>query len=1631
MHKRWPTFIALPIMVAGVLLLALTVSAAAGHDQASPGAIQALPVVDDFEDGLPAGWFQYGDYGSGTAIATNVVPTDTVPGSTADNHVLEIDYTSAGWGAGTGRNLGGEDWSSYDGMAFWFQGLDSGATFRVVLSDNLNPNLPGDTAERFAYEFVDDSSGWRHINIPWGAFFRDYAYQPPGAPDDGLTLTEMQAYAFALPVGTAGAIYVDDVRLVSFDVVDNFEDGLPAGWFQYGDYGSGTAISTTVIVTDTVPGLPDDNHVLEIDYTSAGWGAGTGRDLGGADWSSAGGLGFWFYGSNSDAMYRVILSDNLNPNLPGDTAERFAYEFYDDFGGWRFISIPWASFFRDYAYQPPGAPDDGLTLTDMQAYAFALPAGTRVTDIDEVTLFGDGVVELKVAFESANTNVTEGDTAVVSVTLNAAAAVPVTVTYATADDTAVADVDYEATSGQLVFAPGSTVETFEVQTIDNSVDDGDRVALLSLSDPVNATLGARSNATLTIVDDELTTSTGKSHIIDDFNDGQLPTGLDPDGLGVGFVTWNATGASVAITTTDSPPAPVPGLGEPNSVLNEALTIGPGQWAGFTHAFSNEAVDEWVPQDWSPYVGFSVWLYGNNTGGTLFVDILDNRNPGSTTDDAERWSVDIPDNFSGWQYFELPWADFHRKDIGNGAPNDGFTLTEVHGYGIGGYGNVDMGSQNYYVDNVGVMLRVTTVDDFNDGQLPSGTDPNGLGVGFVTWNATGASVAITTTDSPPAAVPGLPVPNGVLQEDLTIGPGQWAGFTHAFSNEAVDEWVPQDWSTYEGICLWIYGNNTGGTLFLDILDNRNPGSTTDDAERWSLDIPDNFSGWQFFQFAWSDFHRKDIGNGAPNDGFTLTEVYGYGIGGYGNVDMGSNTYYVDQVSIFGNTGGVVEPLQIEFASSTYEVPEGDTAVITVTLNMTSALPVSINYTTAEGYATPDRDYIPTSGTLVIDPGQLEQTFEVVTLLDYKYKGDQNLMLNLRDPVNADTGFQVQAVLTILETDQPDPAMLDDFQGFYRFEPSGDVNLSITEVMTGTPMAVPGQWTYEDVLTGVYGPAGGSAPSFTRTFPNSQDWTGYNGLSFWYYGSNSGQPITVNVLDNQATTTAQTPPGDWELVWSDEFDNAAGTTPNPNVWSAEIGDGSLNGIPGWGNSELQFYTDNAATDGSGNLTITLDQAEPAQQLLCWYGPCEYTSARLISANKVEAQYGRIESRVLVPDGAAGLWPAFWMLGTNIGEVGWPQSGEIDIMEYVSRNPNEVFGTIHGPGYSGGAAFGDTYTLQQPVAENYHTFAVEWSPDEIHWFVDGINYHNATPADVAPNEWVFNHPFYVILNLAVGGNFGGTVSPDLTLPQQMQVDYVRVYQAPNTSERFEASFVDDFSGWRQVSVPFSSFTRSAQQPAGAPNDGFGLNDVWGYGVTLPANSSGTLHMDQVQLAQIPTVERSRRFNVDRDTFINGTQPGAYNGTSQTMWVGFFDQMRPVVHVPISGIPNDAEIDLAYLYLYVTEGRGFSMWSGSVIPSVQAHPITTPWMPDPVNWWTPWNFPGGDYGPAVGSNHLGSGKIGTWLRLDITSAVQNTVSTGVNYGYILTSDDNHGVRYGLSTQDYWDPSKTGYVRVYYRTVD
>jgi beta-glucanase (GH16 family) len=387
------------------------------------------------------------------------------------------------------------------------------------------------------------------------------------------------------------------------------------------------------------------------------------------------------------------------------------------------------------------------------------------------------------------------------------------------------------------------------------------------------------------------------------------------------------------------------------------------------------------------------------------------------------------------------------------------------------------------------------------------------------------------------------------------------------------------------------------------------------------------------------------------------------------------------------------------------------------------------------------------------------------------------------------------------------------------------------------------------------AGGAEGRLGRDFAIGRDWSRYKGLRFWFHGEGSGDEIAVELLDNRAPDPG---PAGWELVWADEFNEPAGTPPNPAHWAYEIGDGTVNGIPGWGNAELQYYsdsTDNVATDGLGNLVITAREADGSLQ--CYYGSCEYTSARLISWQRAEFAYGRIESRILVPDGDRGLWPAFWGLGTNIDLVGWPQSGEIDIMEYVSRRPYEIYGTIHGPGYWGGASFGDTHvTYPERISERYRTFAIEWEPDRIAWYVDDILYHEASPGDVSPGEWVFNGPEFLILNMAVGGYFGGPVSPSTSFPQSMTIDYVRVYQGPDTAERWEASFKDDFTGWQEIEVPFSDFRVAIEQPPGAPDDGLNLDEVWGYGFRAPdtGSTSGRLLIDQVRL----TDYRGRGFHI-----------------------------------------------------------------------------------------------------------------------------------------------------------------------------
>ena len=360
-------------------------------------------------------------------------------------------------------------------------------------------------------------------------------------------------------------------------------------------------------------------------------------------------------------------------------------------------------------------------------------------------------------------------------------------------------------------------------------------------------------------------------------------------------------------------------------------------------------------------------------------------------------------------------------------------------------------------------------------------------------------------------------------------------------------------------------------------------------------------------------------------------------------------------------------------------------------------------------------------------------------------------------------------------------------------------------------------------------------------------GPRALDFWYYGAGGGDEITVTLKDNRAPDPG---PAGWTLAWADEFDDPAGTPPNPANWAYEIGDTTPDGKNGWGNEELQYYTDdpaNAATDGNGNLVITLDEADGSQE--CYYGPCEFESARLITQNKAEFAYGRIESRLQVPDRRRR--PVAGVLEPRHRHHLQPVARCRRDRRHGVRQPYPERDLRHDPR----SRLQRRRQLQRHLrlrrarsTSDYHTFTVEWEPDLITWYVDGIQYHQAEPSDV-PGPWVFEKPFFLLLNFAIGGNFGGAIDPANTYPQEYLVDYVRVYQGPDTAERFETTFTDSVAGWQQVSIPITDFVRSADQPAGAPNDGLGLDEVWGYGFAFPnGTASGEARFDFVQRVPIP---------------------------------------------------------------------------------------------------------------------------------------------------------------------------------------
>jgi len=259
----------------------------------------------------------------------------------------------------------------------------------------------------------------------------------------------------------------------------------------------------------------------------------------------------------------------------------------------------------------------------------------------------------------------------------------------------------------------------------------------------------------------------------------------------------------------------------------------------------------------------------------------------------------------------------------------------------------------------------------------------------------------------------------------------------------------------------------------------------------------------------------------------------------------------------------------------------------------------------------------------------------------------------------------------------------------------------------------------------------------------------------------EPTSTPVPSPRPSPTAEWERPGWTLAWHDEFD---GTELDLKNWTFDIGGG------GWGNQEWEAYTDrpeNVRVE-AGMLVI---EARREEELI---GGREYSSARIKTQGLHAWQYGRIEARLKLPYGQ-GIWPAFWMLGEDINTKGWPACGEIDIMEFIGKEPDHLYATVHAPGYSGGGGVGSSLTTSaESLKDDFHVYAIEWEQNEIRWYFDNQQYFKVTAEEV-PAQWTFDHPFFIILNLAVGGGWPGYPDETTVFPQFLNVDYVRVYQKP----------------------------------------------------------------------------------------------------------------------------------------------------------------------------------------------------------------------------------------------------------------
>lgn len=378
---------------------------------------------------------------------------------------------------------------------------------------------------------------------------------------------------------------------------------------------------------------------------------------------------------------------------------------------------------------------------------------------------------------------------------------------------------------------------------------------------------------------------------------------------------------------------------------------------------------------------------------------------------------------------------------------------------------------------------------------------------------------------------------------------------------------------------------------------------------------------------------------------------------------------------GSSPSQVNPPPVKMSINDISMPEGNVGTsqftFTVSLDHASSQNIMVNYTTTEGFAKANEDFMPATQTINFAANETQKTISVTVTADDLKEGDDDFTVVLTQPVNA-----------------------------------------VINKGTGTAII-----QNDDSRVG-----------FTNT--------GYD---------------------------APTSYPSYALAWADEFN---GPSLNLADWSFENGDGCPN-ICGWGNNELEYYTDRADNlfFQDGKMIIEAKKEN--------YAGKNYTSSKILTRGKKIFRYARIDVRAKLPKGK-GIWPAFWLLPQNSVFGGWPKSGEIDLMEMIGHEPNKTYGTLHfGPG-PGSTQLGRSYTLPSGIFNNeFHVFSIEWKQDQIKWLVDGVVYSTYSITDFGANNYPFNEDFFLIVNMAVGGNWPGNPDPTTYLPQWLILDYIRVYQ------------------------------------------------------------------------------------------------------------------------------------------------------------------------------------------------------------------------------------------------------------------